>query len=613
MKYIDFNKLDDNEFIELLRNLKAVVSIYNDPYVSDYPKMIERIEELLKDDNKYFGAHALKSLMICKEFYKSLSSLYKIDELIDNKNNYSQEQIDEIANNIYLYEENKIRLNLCISKKNSLILNHLDGAHKITSMDKYIECSKFIDDFYDGYKKTENKVGYLKNIYKEEKISVEELENNFNILLDYYTKSLLDTKFTKVYSKYPMKKILDLDNVISRYKFLIKRIEDFLNTNYPIEEEVDYDLNELVTKYSGYKYKEDFFIYLYMQDNIDESKLSNYINYYKIQYLNKYGIKYTNELNILFKAKRIYEEYIEFLDKIERPSIIDKDVLDSYINNNRDIDITFFDLLKKDKVNKCRINNICHDELSEEEITRYSLLNVFIYNRLLTISSNELFKDRIILSDIKNKDMYYNYMINNFFSRKYKPNSRYLMFNKSGLSSNEIKNVNEFISKYTDHYTSLVKENVRTNYVSPREVHETVEPTKEELLSIMEHIMNCNQAYVILEFYKVSPYSVSIFYNLARKYVNVNQKIYLYKFYNIYGDDILIDDIRINTILNKDIMRYNINDTIYEATKEDKEQVLILLGEENMPITNRTFNCRLRKYVMEKLNTNTEDNVLIKK
>ena len=119
---------------------------------------------------------------------------------------------------------------------------------------------------------------------------------------------------------------------------------------------------------------------------------------------------------------------------------------------------------------------------------------------------------------------------------------------------------------------------------------------------------------VLLEFYRLSPYNITTFYNLIKSNISVTQKIFLNKFYGTFKDDITISELRINDILTQEKISYGLEDgTMYEITKYDKEQVLLLLQEENIPITNRTFYCGLRQYFMDNIYNNSNNKKLIKK
>lgn len=218
MKYIDWKKLNKRDFIELLQNIKVGVSIYDDPYKEDYPLILKRINRILNSRNNTLNAHEIRSLQISYKYIKSLSSLYKIDELIDNKNNYSQQKITSIYKNIYLYEDSSIRINNCIGRKVSLVFNHLNNIDTIDSTDKYYEASLYLNNFYNDYKNTENKTYYFRNLYKNNLVDINVLNNYFDTLILYYSKSIVSKKFIKVYEDYPMDKILEIDRIIGLYK-----------------------------------------------------------------------------------------------------------------------------------------------------------------------------------------------------------------------------------------------------------------------------------------------------------------------------------------------------------------------------------------------------------
>ena len=613
MKYIEWNKLSNRDFIELLQNIKVRTSIYDDPYKEEYPKILKRIDNILKNNIYSLNGYEIKSLQSSYNFIKSLSSLYKIDELLDNKNDYSQQKITSIYRNIYLYEDSKVRLSYCIGKRLYLVLNNLNNIDTIDSTDKYYEASNYLDNFYNGYVNSSNKSNYIKNLYKSNLVTIEDLNKYFNILVSYYDKSIIYKKFIKVYEDYPIDKILEIDKIIGSYKVFINNIDRFLDyDDYGIEE-TNFDLNKFIENYNSYKCSDDFFMYLYIHDNVTNVLLSKYINYYKKKYVKTYGNKYSDELNTIYKVNKIYDEYINFLGKIKIQNEIDKDVIDSYLNNNKDLDCMFFDLLRNNKLRSNKINKVYYEELTEEEQFKYSIIINFINNRIVTLSSNELFKNRIILSDLKNKQLYYNYMIEYFYKRNYKPTCKYVKYSKSALSKEDKDKIDEFYSMYYDYYYNHNNRYIRKE-LNVKEVIETEDVDINSLIDILDKLMVTKKEKVLLEFYRLSPYNITTFYNLIKSNISVTQKIFLNKFYGTFKDDITISELRINDILTQEKISYGLEDgTMYEITKYDKEQVFLLLQEENIPITNRTFYCGLRQYFMDNIYNNSNNKKLIKK
>ena len=614
MKYIEWKKLNTRDFMELLQNIKVGVSIYDDPFKDEYPLILKKINRLLNNDKIELNGYEIKSLNISYKYIKSLNSLYKLDELIDNKNNYSQQKITSIHRNIYLYEDSKLRLNHSIGKRLSLIFNHLDNINDIKNNDKYYEASEYLNNFYNDYKNTDNKTYYFRNLYKNDLVDIDLLNNYFDILVNYYDKSIVSKKFIKVYEEFPIDKILDIEKIIGLYKAFFTKLNNFLTYNDCDIENINFDLNKFIEEYNSYKYKDDFFTYLYIHNNISNSLLYEYINYYKKKYVQNYGNKYNSELDTLYKVSKIYEEYNTFLDNINIQKDIDKVIIDSYLNNNKDLDYMFFDLLNNSKLRNGRINSSYYEQLSSEELLSYSIIINFIDNRLVTIASNEVFKDRIILSNIKNKKLYYDYMNDNFYKKRFKPGTKYVKFVKIGLSDKEKELVNEYDNIYLNYYNDKKKIEVRTSNLNPKEVSEIEKVDMDKLLDIVNQLMNIDKLYVLLEFYRLSPYNVTTFYNLVKGNLAVNQKVFMNKFYASYKDDITISEQRINDIIEIENLGFGLEDgTTYKVTKEDKQQVLILLKEENLPITNRTFSIRLRKYFIENIKDKCNSKKLIKK
>ena len=607
MKYIEWKKLNTRDFMELLQNIKVGVSIYDDPFKDEYPLLLKKINKLLNNDKIELNGYEIKSLNISYKYIKSLNSLYKLDELIDNKNNYSQQKITSIHRNIYLYEDSKLRLNHSIGKRLSLIFNHLDNINDIKNNDKYYEASEYLNNFYNDYKNKDNKTYYFRNLYKNDLVDIDLLNNYFDILVNYYDKSIVSKKFIKVYEEFPIDKILEIEKIIGLYKAFMTKLNNFLTYNDCDIENIDFDLNKFIEEYNSYKYKDDFFTYLYIHNNISNSLLYEYINYYKKKYVQNYGNKYNSELGTLYKVSKIYEEYNTFLNNISIQKDIDKVIIDSYLDNNKDLDYMFFDLLNNGKLRNGKINSSYYEQLSSEELLRYSIIINFINNRLVTISSNEVFKDRIILSNPKNKKLYYDYMNDNFYKKRFKPLSKYVKFCKLALSDEDKKLVDEYDNIYLNYYNENKKDEIRTSNLNPKEVNEIEKVDMNKLLDIVNQLMNIEKLYVLLEFYRLSPYNVTTFYNLVKGNLAVNQKVFMNKFYAIYKDDITISEQRINDIIEIENLGFGLEDgTTYKVTKEDKQQVFILLKEEDIPITNRTFSIRLRKYFIE----NIKDNII---
>lgn len=612
MKYVDWMLLSDYDFIYFLQNMRKKVSIYNDPYVDDYMLIFERIKELLSKKGSYIDGYKIKSLGNSYRYFSSLSSLYKLERLVDNKNNLSQDEINEIINNIVKYEENYISVCSSIGKKITMISNHL-GAN-IVSKDKYNEASNYLDNLLNEYKNSKCKSDYIKSLYSNDLIDIEKVDEYFSILMDYYTKSITDTSFMKVYKNYPMSKILEIDKVILSYKTLIKNISNFLHDNKCNIKNIDFDVTCFINDYNSFKFKDDFFSYLYIHNNITPSILKEYLKYYKKLYLDNYNTKYNSDLNTLYKLDNIYDEYALFIDSLYKPELIDKDIIDEYICSNYDLDRTFINLYKNDKLKRGLINNLYTGTLSNEELLKYSIIVSFINNRLLIFKYNNIFRDNVVLTNIKNKKLYYDLMNEYYYKRGFKPTSKYVHFRIRELSKEERLLTKEYEDIYIKYYNDKRKSTIKEESIRPKEALEVESVDINKLVEMVDYLMNNKSQYLLLDFYKLSPYNITTFYNMVKFHLNVPQKVFLNQFYGTYKNDITISDLRIKDILEKEVYRYGIDEnTMYTMTKEDKEQVLLLLKEENIPITNNTFFLRLGRYFESIRPTLTSNKKLIKK
>ena len=611
---VKWNELNDRDFIEFLQVLKKTPSICKDIYKDEYPCMIERITDMISKNNisnSYLNGYEAKSLACSYNYINSIYRLTMLNGLIDNKGNLTQEEKDDIVKHINTKKEYNISIYNCIGLRLTLVIKHIGNIENLVPIEEYNDACTKLNNFISSYNESKPKGSYFKELYKSNTFDIKTITDSFDILLDYYTKSICDNSFNKIYEQYTMDDIINIDRTIKAYNYYFKQIKDFLNDNKEVDN-TDFDIDKFLTKYNGYVHKEFFFAYLYIHYGISNKVLKDYLYYYKKLYLDTYGTNYNELLNKLFKLNRICKEYNEYVENTTKPCLVDKNLINAFTKSDKNLDKTFISLYNDSKLYSNV--NYTENEFNKEDNTKYCIISDFINRRTNMLTNSELFRDAIILSDLDDKKIYLDFMCDYYFNKGHKPKRVYL--SKIGLSEEEKQRVDEFNHYYTNYFDK--KNDKYLDVVSVKK--ESLDVDKDLLISIVQDLMKCDIKYVLLDYYKRCNYSVQLFYQMAKPFLSLNETEFLNKFYSKYRFDNLLGENGIDNLKKSYnlTMALEVNDRgiatkSYKITDEDKEKALEMLKEDNIPVTTKTFTLMIYKYFDSIKESLDSSKLLIKK
>ena len=580
--------VSDEEFLDFLFNLK------ND----------KEIQYVVRQRLAFFYTYLIK-----------FRNMLKLKDILDNPNNHDVIERSDVINQIF-FRSNTAGTDLF----NPNFKYHLKRLRKLynqtrgvnVSKEDYPVVKKICKEILNIYSKEKDMDMVCYYIYTNKYYPINKIIKDLN---NFYFNSIVNDDTIEVYNDFSVEDIILLDDIVSymSYDFFKKfRGISVDNGKYGIESVSAFIklIHELELKYNNDYYE---IAYSLSHDyNINITKLNNELTYlfenYRYNYFKEYSIDDENieVFKNIFSFYKIKETYNSLTSKGLNFSKI---LLSDNPKKDRIIEISYY-LLFFNRIhpyaNEASINN--KENLYPTEEGRKKFLEYYkgyeeYYEKNKYIIEEERQKEQEKQEEIKRKIELGNL-------EKYE---KIIMayVNSEELSILEFCAANALTENEFKYMISILEKNesevfkVYENYVKNKNSRQYAIIMK-KLNKMLKNLVEQKDKYNLLDYYTDTNFTIDEAFKILKPTMTPEQRRLFMMFKNKYrndqnlgvtGIDNFINNYNVSYCLEKD-EKGNIVKT-YEVTKEEKQQVIILLKEKNIPITRNTCNLMLKKYFEE--------------
>lgn len=593
-KWIDFielentnwKELSDIEFIKYILKIRDKISILRD-HEEEFPIWIEKLNkinesneiELKEKKSVNHSIELLNKLVVCKDLTKLLedSDLIPIQT---RKNIYNELLTINSKLSTYWGTDAKAFIDEWMTyKKKSEFKNA-----------EFIRTKIFFDNIIDEYNQRKNDFDFFTKLVIDSKVNYEFVAKKLKDLREMYFCSLVLNTDLKASHEYSFKDLEKLDKILYSYNIYmnnLKKLNNKTHLNDLIKNELDNNNDDIDSTVKSIIEKG-------ISSEIKNAEKEN-SNTKNDEPLTEERIKELRDICQVLDKYTMYTDSKRFMNEI----VLGNDLLRDFFINSK-----YAELYKKNSktanipmLNHININYL--DENQKEKIDEF----VNNYQKYFNSKNSAIQKEKVERTK-KMENIALNIII------KYldeKPNTNIEFCEKNNISVNDFEKVVNIIKvtneELYDAYYSYVITKRNERYVR----------LKSYLKSVLDHLMNSGTKNKQLEYYRVCyKIPINVFYRILRGKVNPNEQRFLSIFYKKYGKVDVLNANVIKQYIDEYIFKYPIKsdngeEKMYVLTKEDKQQIVLMLQQENIPITSGTFIAMLKEY-MTLQNVNEKNN-----
>lgn len=627
---MNYETLDDEEFFNQLSILNDNKSIEVFELLRTTPYVVERINKMI-DEKKIKGSNLTK--MRCFLNYSdSYNVIVKVKEIISNSNMmtgeerktffkkfFSNEDYYFRALKLFPHEEQKIIYDFCLSyhRLHLMDFNKYDILKK--DYDKVIELIKKIISVYYKYDGSDDFYVYLAD---ELNIDLKKCEQYVTFVEALYFRLLCDGNNNfdnEIINKFTFDEIQLIKKIKERYSFILNRSRyGFNNCDNNFEELFQlFDvMNAFLSNDSGI---ENFIDYMISNLKIT---LDEFENKYKSVFKKYCDIQISNRYTTLFKRSFKFSEiyyfdrlFVLYRQMVYRTNAVVEIICSDDENRDRIIEIIFnakFFNGVKPSVVKSNLSAKAWflEEKDKEKVSKFIADYYKYYFGRRKLEQEETEKEKA-QEELDNIDLYVSY-ISDYLNSNSESLSDY--FSVSGVDKKQFDKALEIVrshehpvfEEYSNHSEMLRKRNFAILMSKARKI----------ISGIKNDIQLSNgelRKYDLVDFYSYTKMTPAEFLQFIKGNVSKGDYAIVARFTARYKNDRLLSGNAITKLYENEVSYVikkdedgNILES-YEVTKEEKQQVIILLKDKGVPLTNSTYSIMLRRYVMENILKNDND------
>ena len=607
---MDWKKLSNEEFINFIEDTITNKS-------SDILEKLANDEELMnhlrdiKSNNIYSGndkAYITRFTRLLKSFKKTI----KLKHILDDPNMYTMEDRKDFFDAIYGTELQGVSL---YGDEFRAKVSDFKSNYYLRILDDNVEYAKLRDNLKKilNYYKSNNDLNDLcYYIYSELEITIFSFRNYLQIFFKYYFKSFNGECKERVYEDFEYKDLTRLKEIEKYY------IYDFYRTFF--------------NKYEGYDTYQDnnTLLELYKQIHILEEKYNYEYTYIVNELVHNYNIKLSDitkdldELNTLYLSKYChgYKDNIPYFKNVYSfykvqttySNLASKHLWLTNIivgnSSNRDeiINISYFLLAfngYNPSFNKNRFNgkiNLYKDIDGRNKIIKYIKDYYKYYQEYTSVQKEKLKREELEQKreqELPNVNKYEKIVLDYVNSNS---NNINLYCKSINISEDEFKYMLNILELFEKPVFNIYKEYIQAKQ---RERYAVI---ISKLNKMLNNLVESNGNYSMLDYYRDTNIDLKRAFKILRRTITPEQRRFFAPFYKKYESDkelvsqqkrYFIDEYKISYPLEKD---ENGNITkFYSTTKEDRQQVLLILAQRKIPITKATTSLMLKEYFEENI------------
>ena len=572
----NWKEITDVEFIKYILKIRDKITLLK-AHEEEFNEWIDKLNNINNSDkidikekkSINHSLNLLNKLVVCKDLNKLLedSDLVSIQNRKDMYNELLS--INSILSS-YWGPKSKIFIdNWTTYKKKSELTNDYFNRLKI-----------FFNNINDKYDQRKNDFEFFNDLLLNSKIDYDFLKKSINDLKEMYYCSLSFNPELKTSHEFNFNDIENFENILSEYyKHMqnLKKLNNKTHLNALIKNELTKNNNDI-----------DITIKSIIENDIGseikkaEKEDSNVKN---DEPLTEEKIKDLYHICLVLDKYDMYNDSKRFMHEIVlgdnslRDYFINSKYIELYKKNNKSPRIPMFKY----------VNTNYLDEEQKQKLDEF----VKNYQKYFNSKKEDIIKEKTERTK-KLENIALNIII------KYldeKPNTNKEFCEKNKIDINDFEKVINIIKETNpelyDAYYSFITTKRNERYF--------------KLISFLEYVLNnlmsTDPKKVQLEYYRTcDKISINTFYRLLRGKLEPKKQRFLAIFYQKFGNAEVLNAYTIKKYTDEYKIKYPLKndkgeEVMYELTKEDKQQVFLMLQQENIPITAGTFIAMLKEYM----------------
>ena len=582
----DWKELTDVEFIKYILKIRDKISILK-AHEEEFPIWIEKLNNINNSDKidlkeKKSVNHSidlLNKLVVCKDLNKLLEDSDLVP--IQNREDMYKELLS-INSKLSSYWGPKSKIfidNWTTYKKKSEFTNDYSNRLKL-----------FFNNIVDKYSQRKNDYEFFTDLVINSKIDYKFMNKSLYDLKEMYFCSLTLNPDLKTSHEFSFSDIENIENILSKYNnymYYLKNLNNKINLNNLIKGELDKNNNDIDSTVKSIIEND-------ISSEIKKAEKED-LNIKNSEPLTEEKIKELRDICIVLDKYDMYTDQKRFMHEI----VLGDDSLRNYFINSKYIEL----YKRNNKSPRIPMFKYINTNYLDEE--QKQKLDEFVKNYQKYFNSkNDVIKKEKIERTKKIENIALNIMI------KYldeKPNTNIEFCQKNNIDVNDFEKVVKIIRETNpelyETYYSFITTKRNERYIK----------LITYLRYVLSNIMKVESKNIQLEYYRLcNKISINTFYRLLRGKVTEEEQRFLSAFYQKYGKTEVLSNKIVKQYIDEYIFKYPLKneygeEIMYVLTKEDKQQIVLMLRQENIPITTGTFIAMLKEYMesqFEKENNN---------
>ena len=571
LESIDWRTLDDIDFVQYTVRLRKENVLLRD-VVNDIPEILKRIKNIYNSDKYDVGIkkvckssyRVLKSVYMCRSISKiskdsSSVSFEKRKKIIDYSEGLSSTSSRLWGTAVYEFMQSC----RCYTTPTELTNNDFDNLRDI------------FENFRELYDSCEDKNDFYMYLYSKLRINFLKLSRYYSKLCELYFCSVHLNSELNCSSIYSYDDIRNIGKMVEGYKSFIGYLSSYDDKLYLLTSDNDID-NTFYNLIKVYNMKcvstgDENQLFYMLSDDISDESISHINKLFKMKLV-------ADKFEVFYDNKRFLYDVV-LRDSVYRDYLISKTYENHY----------------SPKISCLKGTHIKKEDLSIEDLEKVNEYEdnytEFYYKRkeqegLLKEEERRRWEEERRLKqeqfEKSSVELMLEYLEEN-------PNSNEVFCEKHKITLLHFNKVLKFIKdnnpELYDVYSEIITKKRDQRYVI----------LYNRMINVLHTIMNCDDEYVLLDYYRCTKFPIEGMYRLLRGKVTKEEQKYLTMFYKKYGKDSELDKSGIRNIFDNLNIQYKLSDnSIYKVTDEVKEKVLVKLYNQGIPITTSTFNLMLK-------------------
>lgn len=597
---IDFEAMDDETFICYCKKIYKHKDFLGEVIKNnDVSLILSRLKRI--NDSRAFSNLDLKFLSNAINFFSIIVFYDGFDLICRNSSSFSFDARKRFFEKLPCLTKN---VRSCWGLEFARFIEEWEHYTKKSFLTNEIfyGLKDFFDNIKNVYDMRENKDDLFLGLYCNDRVNCSKIEEFFSKLKELYFCSIHLNQELVASSLIGYEYIVKIGNIIDEYREFVTKISAYNIDKISSEvKDTNFEINACILDFLIDKYDIDETFYFLVSDyNLDSCDFS-------YDYRNKiFNGEVTCDSAQFFR--KLYNRYL----------VIDK--FNIFCDSKRFLyDVLFSNCKYRDYYIKLKYE--------KHFFSRNSRISPLIGTGIkrCDLSSEQI---SIVASFVTNYTEYYNKKKkNSSFKKSYRGESykelavKRDMENKRKMIESSIELVYNFICDYPstrecfcfthqisvnrfDIAVRLIKKNAPIVFdlyqkmCSPNRIM-YYELLCNDMKNVFDDIMGCDDDCKLLNYYRCSKYPIWLMYKLLKTRVIDVEREELDDFFNRYGDDSPLDEASLTSLLNMPFS-YFINDSEYFFTPDEKNEVLLKLKSEEIPITKNTVVLGLNNYAKSK-------------